>query len=66
MEDAVAASAWSALEDGAHPEKQNEARNQQTRGTCEIGATQLLHRMQRTFIGTTTQQSQFTLEGRGQ
>lgn len=51
MEDAVAASARSALEDGAHPEKQDEARNQKTRGTWEIGATQMLHRMQRPFIG---------------
>lgn len=39
-----------ALEDGAHPEKQNEERNQQTRRMCEIGATQMLHRMQRTLI----------------
>lgn len=31
------------LEDGAHPEKQNEERNQQTRSMCEIGATQTLH-----------------------
>jgi len=40
------------LEDGAHPEKQNEERNQQTRSMCEIGATQTLHQpslMMRTF-----------------
>lgn len=39
-----------ALEDGANPEKQNEERNQQTRGMCEIGAIQMLHRIQRTLI----------------
>lgn len=44
MEDAVLATDWSALEDGADPEKQNEERNEHAGKMRKVGGCYMLQR----------------------